>query len=92
VKKQINGSPLNLTGPTVTFHMTDKDGNLVIDAAGNVENPPTDGIVNYEWQVGNTSTAGKFDAEFFIENLPSGGDLRAPNNDQIEIIITENLA
>jgi len=73
-----NGLPLDLTGASVKFIMTEEDRTTAkINAAAVIEYPPTAGIVRYDWQAGDTAAAGNFPAEFQI-TLPGGKILTFP--------------
>ena len=58
-----DGAPQDLEGATVRFLMAPlTGGDAVIAAEAEVEDPDT-GEVSYEWQEGDTDTAGHFIAE-----------------------------
>lgn len=58
---QTVGTPVNLTGCVVRFRMIDRTGLVVVNnALCSVTGDPADGHVEYEWQVGDTDTAGTF--------------------------------
>jgi len=58
-------NPINLTGATVQFHMKSIDGTLKIDASMTVTDA-TNGVIQYDWQAGDTDTVGSFYAEFEV--------------------------
>lgn len=76
------GSPIDLTDATgVTFRMINSaTDELIIDAAGVIETPVTDGVVTYQWQTGDTDTAGAFRVTWLIvwpdgdQTFPGSGD------------------
>lgn len=59
------GLPLDLTGATVDFHMTDDTGVVVIDAAAEVVSA-VPGRVRYNWVTGDTDVTGNYSAEFIV--------------------------
>jgi len=57
--------PQDLTGATVVFTMKNKVTNEVkIQEAGATVLTPLDGMVQYEWQDGDTDTPGNYRGEF----------------------------
>ena len=57
---------------------------------GEVDGTPTDGNVKYEWQAGDTDTAGNYNAEWEITF--SSGDIQTfPNDSYFSIIIAADL-
>lgn len=61
------GGPLNLTGTTVTFQMRSVSGGaLAVSAAATIVGDPLNGIVQYEWQVGDTDTPGLYHFEWVV--------------------------
>jgi hypothetical protein len=89
--KDGSGTVINLTDATVRFHMKSlNDGTVSIDASATVVSPATSGVVEYEWQSGDTSTAGSYQAEFEV----TYGDLSVetfPNDSNISISIRPEL-
>jgi len=76
------GSPIDLTDATgVTFHMINSaTDELIIDAAGTIEAPATDGVISYQWQTGDTNVAGVFRVTWIVtwpdgnQTFPGAGD------------------
>lgn len=89
-KSNVDGSPVDFTGATARFLMADESGTLKVDYPAIVEDPPTDGIVQYDWQSGDTDTAGEYRAEF---ELDFGGPekLTLPTAGYILVKIYEDL-
>lgn len=56
---------VDLTGASVQFHMKDAAGVVKVDAAASITDA-TAGEVEYAWQVGDTDTAGRFQAEWEV--------------------------
>jgi len=83
-----DGTPLDLTGATVTFHMVNSAGVAKItNAAATVEAPATDGKISYTWTASDTDTVGAFRAEFEL-TLAGSEKLSVPQN---EAFITVNI-
>ena len=73
------GNAVDITGATVRFHMFDKNGTEVVDAAATIVTAAS-GIVKYSWIAADTATAGIFMSEFevtysdaSIETFPNEG-------------------
>jgi hypothetical protein len=71
--------PINLTGATVRLHMKSIDGTLKIDQPMTVVTP-LQGLIQYDWQAGDTDTVGTYYVEFevtysdaSIETFPNNG-------------------
>lgn len=85
------GDAINLTGATVRFHLKDKAGVVKVDAAAVIVGDPLLGVVQYDWIAADTDTAGNFKAEFEVTYADSTIET-FPNNEHIEVVITEDLA
>lgn len=73
-------TPINLTGATVRLHMKSVDGTLKIDQLMTVVTP-LQGIIQYDWQTGDTDTVGTYYVEFevtysdaSVETFPNNGN------------------
>lgn len=89
VCKDADGVAIDITGASVRFHMKDKDGNTVVDAAASI-GVAASGEVYYAWQAADTDIAGSFKGEF--EVTYSGGAIETfPNDGYIPIRIYEDL-
>ena len=76
---------------TVVFHMSDENGNILVEnGLGTIVNA-TKGIVAYDWQAGDTSNTGIHTAEFQIE-YTNGQIETFPNTGYIKVIIKDELA
>jgi hypothetical protein len=71
--------PINLTGASVRLHMKSVDGTLKIDEAITIVTP-LQGIIQYDWQSGDTDTVGTYYVEFevtysdnSVETFPNNG-------------------
>jgi hypothetical protein len=88
------GNPANLSGATVRFHMTDRGGGSVVNAAATGPNGgalDATGQVQYQWVAGDTATAGQFLAEWQV-TFQGGAIETWPDNDQALVVITPDLA
>lgn len=84
-------NPVNLSGASVDFHMTNYVGNeVVVNSTATVEEP-AEGIVRYEWGAGDTADSGRYKAEFEVEFL-DGKVETFPNDDYITVIVKDELA
>jgi hypothetical protein len=83
---------VDLTGATVRFSMrTRDDGTVIVNRAAAVIVTATPPVVRYDWQAGNTTLAGRFDAEF--EVTYAGGAIETfPNRAFIDVLITSGIA
>ena len=73
-------APINLTGATVKLHMKSIDGTLKVNTNMTVVEE-LNGIIKYDWQVGDTDTVGTYYVEFkvtyadaSIETFPNNGN------------------
>jgi hypothetical protein len=83
--------PANLVGATVRFHMRNKrrSGDIVDQPAAVTD--AANGQVRYDWQTGDTGTAGEFEVEF--EATYADGTIETfPNKGYIDVTIPEQIA
>ena len=81
---------VDLTNGSTRFHMTYMNGEVKVDAAANQDDAAA-GEVSYDWQVGDTDTAGTFQDEW--EHTDSSGLPRTfPVRRNDRVIITGDLA
>jgi hypothetical protein len=81
-----NGGPLDLTGAvTITMRMASSSVSMT-DLVCSVVGDPTNGVVEYEWEPGDTDTPGTYKVDFVID---FGSDLlqSAPNDSEKEVVI-----
>lgn len=78
--KDASLTAINLAGASVQFHMKAVDGTLKVDAAMTVVDA-ANGVVQYNWQAGDTDTVGAYYAEFevtyadtTVETFPNNGN------------------
>lgn len=59
-------SDVNLAGASVLFKMRNYEGTEVVSASANVVSASSPAQLSYNWQTGDTATAGPFEAEFEV--------------------------
>ena len=79
-------TPDDLTGMTVVLNMSLGNKPIIVDGACVINNPPTAGVVQYNWANGDTNTVGDCDAEFKVTD-GSGLAKRYPNTDNFVVKI-----
>lgn len=84
-----NGTPVNITGASVRFHMKSLEGTLVVDQPMAIVTPSS-GVVRYDWQTVDTDTAGTFVGEIEVTYL-DGSVETFPNTGNFAIVITPEL-
>jgi len=83
--------PIDLTGATVRFHLRQIGSTTVtVDADATVILPETAGIVQYDWDNGDTATVGSYQAEFEV-TFAGGAVETFPNNGYIRVEITDDI-
>jgi hypothetical protein len=87
--KVANGNAVNLSGATVKFLMKSLDGVLKVNTNMTVSNAGA-GTVNYNWQTGDTDTAGSYFVEFQV-TFADGTIETFPNSKNLNISITPDL-
>jgi len=85
-----NRVPIDLTGSSIKFYVYDNQtGQLLIDE-GNVRiTDSVNGLIEYEWQDGDTQETGVHKGEFVVTY--ADGELTVPNDGFIPVKITEDL-
>jgi len=78
--KDASLTPVNITGATVMFHMKSIDGTVKVDQQMTIVDG-SGGVVQYDWQAGDTDTVGTYYVEFevtygdsSIETFPNNGN------------------
>ena len=78
--KDVALAPIDLTSATVRFHMKSVDNILKIDEVMTVVSE-ANGVVQYNWQAGDTDTVGTYYVEFevtyadlAVETFPNNGN------------------
>lgn len=87
-----DGTVQDLTGATVKLTVQSVAGGTppVSDATCVVVNPPTAGVVQYQWLVADTATPGDYLAEFHV-TLPGGQAVTFPTLGELELTIRPKL-
>lgn len=87
--KDASGTVIALTGASVRFHMKALDGTVKVDAAMTVTDN-LNGIVQYDWQTGDTDTVGSYSVEFEVTYGDSTIET-FPNNQNLTISVVREL-
>ena len=83
--------PIDLEGATVRFHMKALgETTLKVDAVASVVSPAVNGIVQYDWDNGDTDTVGSYRAEFEV-TFAGGAVETFPNSDYLSVIVKSEL-
>lgn len=89
--KDYTGSPVDLTGATVTFVMRSTAGIApTTNASATLLSPNTAGNVSYTWTAQDTAAAGTFMGEFHV-TLSGGAKMTWPATGYLEVTIEEDL-
>jgi hypothetical protein len=83
-----NLAPVSLTAATVMLHMKAIGGGLVLDEQMTITN--TLGVVQYDWQVGDTATVGTYYVEFEVTYADASVET-FPNTGSLPLVITREL-
>jgi len=89
ILKDASQTPIDLTGATVMFHMKSVGGTLKIDAEMTITDSDN-GVVQYDWVSGDTSTVGAYYVEFEV-TYSDGGIETFPNTGSLPLVITREL-
>jgi hypothetical protein len=84
-----NDVVIDLTGSTVKFIMTTRDGTAKVSASAVIVTP-LQGLVRYDWQLADTDTQGHYIAEWEI-TLPTGRKLSVPTEGYASIEVVGDL-
>lgn len=87
--KDAFGTAIVLTGASVKFHMKALDGTVKVNSAMTVTNA-SGGVVQYDWQTGDTDTVGSYSAEFEVTYSDSTIET-FPNNQNLTISVVRAL-
>ena len=82
-------TPVDLTGATVMFHMKSVDGTIKVDRQMTVTNA-AGGVVQYDWQSGDTDTVGTYYVEFEVTYADSSVET-FPNNGNRAVSVVREL-
>lgn len=81
-------NPVDLTGATVMFHMKSVDGTIKIDQQMTVTNA-SGGVVQYDWQSGDTDTVGTYYVEFEVTYADSSVETFPNNGNKVVSVVRE---
>ena len=87
--KDASGTVIVLTGASVRFHMKALDGTVKVDAAMAVTDN-LNGVVQYDWQTGDTDTVGSYSVEFEVTYFDNTIET-FPNNQNLTISVVREL-
>lgn len=85
-----DGSAIDLSGATVKFIMASQSGTVKVNTTATVVDAVA-GKVKYQWQTGDTDTAGTYYAEFEV-TFPGGKKLTVPNQNHLVVVVVDDLA
>lgn len=80
---------VDIVGATVKLHMKSLAGVLVIDEDMTITDA-TNGVVQYDWVTGDTSTVGAYYVEFEV-TYADGGIETFPNSGSLPLVISREL-
>ena len=81
--------PVNITAATVMLHMKAIGGDVVLDEQMTITDAEG-GVVQYDWQAGDTATVGTYYVEF--EVTYSDGSIETfPNTGSLPLVITREM-
>ena len=81
--------PVNITAATVMLHMKAIGGDVVLDQQMTITDAEG-GVVQYDWQVGDTATVGTYYVEFEV-TYSDGSVETFPNYGSLPLVITREL-
>ncbi len=90
--KDANENAVDVTGAAITFKMRPvSSSTATINSAAAIIDGEA-GSVKYEWQSGDTATAGSYFAEFQVVFAGGGQTETFPNSEYIQITILHDIA
>jgi len=87
--KDANDVPVNITGADVRFHMKSLERVVKIDSDMTVVNS-AEGLVRYDWLVGDTDTFGTYYVEFEVTYI-DGSVETFPNTGSLVVSVVKEL-
>ncbi len=81
--------PVDITAATVMLHMKAVGGDVVLDEQMTITDADG-GVVQYDWQTGDTDTVGTYYVEFEV-TYADGSIETFPNNSSLPLVITREL-
>lgn len=82
-------NPVDLTDAAVMFHMKSVDGAVKVDRQMTITNA-SGGVVQYDWQTGDTDTVGTYYVEFEVTYADASIET-FPNNGNIAVSVVREL-
>lgn len=79
---------VDLTGATVRFHMKSVDGTVKIDETMTITDAEN-GVVQYDWQVGDTDTVGTYYVEFEVTYADASVETFPNNGNKVVSVVRE---
>jgi len=86
--KDASLTPINLSGATVMFHMKSVDGTVKIDETMTITDAEN-GVVQYDWQVGDTDTVGTYYVEFEVTYSDASVETFPNNGNKVVTVVRE---
>ena len=87
--KDANLVPISLVGATVKVHMNSIDGSVKVNQTMTVTDAEG-GVIQYDWQAGDTDTVGAYSAEFQV-TFADGTVETFPNNGNLAVSVVKEL-
>ena len=81
--------PVDITSATVMLHMKAVGGSVVLDEQMTITDAEG-GVVQYDWQAGDTATVGTYYVEFEV-TYADGSVETFPNTGSLPLVITREL-
>jgi len=81
--------PVDITAAAVKFHMKSLDGVVKINETMTITDAEN-GVVQYDWQVGDTDTVGAYYVEFEVTYADASIET-FPNTGSLPLVITREL-
>jgi len=79
---------IDLTGASVQLHMKALDGTLKVDTPMTIVTP-LEGVVQYDWQAGDTDTVGAYYVEFQVTYADASVETFPNNGSKIVSVVRE---
>lgn len=86
--KDASQTPINLNGATVMFHMKSVDGTIKVDAEMTITDEDN-GVVQYDWQSGDTDTVGTYYVEFEVTYADASVETFPNNGNKVVTVVKE---
>lgn len=86
--KDASQTPINLTSATVMFHMKSIDGTIKLDKPMSITDAEG-GVVQYDWQSGDTDTVGTYYVEFEVTYSDASVETFPNNGNKVVTVVRE---